>query len=500
MATIIQPNTNEMQDNDGKTIRVPLIIRGEVIEDNLVTYPGRHGAMSFETPDVRKYIDRLPLRNASELQDYYAISLDEILDFLTELGTKLDVRRNPYLQEALEMSLSASGLTEPIIRNMYEKGLPAMFDRAGLEEIVDRNIGREYLEGWVSVPMLSGAMGEIRAFGARGIHIVPGNAPLAVGVTVIRCAVTRSDAVIKSPSNDPMTHAAVIRTMIDMDPNHPVTRHLSVGYWKGGDEAVEKTLYDPKNIEKIVAWGGMASIQHIVRYLQPGLDLITLEPKFSSSIIGREAFADEATMTRVADLLAIDFAGANQEGCANARVIYVDSGTDDAGIEALNRFGQILYDAMLRLPEHISTKPKDFDLELASELDALSLDDTFFRVIGGEDREGAVIVSQYPEPVDFARNLGNRVANLVPMDGAELAIRSVNSFTQTIGVYPESLKTQIRDRLSIHGAQRVVSLGFALSTMMVLPQDSMEPLRRMCRWVAGEAGTPETVKNVVRDN
>jgi hypothetical protein len=317
---------------------------------------------------------------------------------------------------------------------------------------------------------------------------------------VIRCAVTRSDAVIKSPSNDPMTHAAVIRTMIDMDPNHPVTRHLSVGYWKGGDEAVEKTLYDPKNIEKIVAWGGMASIQHIVRYLQPGLDLITLEPKFSSSIIGREAFADEATMTRVADLLAIDFAGANQEGCANARVIYVDSGTDDAGIEALNRFGQILYDAMLRLPEHISTKPKDFDLELASELDALSLDDTFFRVIGGEDREGAVIVSQYPEPVDFARNLGNRVANLVPMDGAELAIRSVNSFTQTIGVYPESLKTQIRDRLSIHGAQRVVSLGFALSTMMVLPQDSMEPLRRMCRWVAGEAGTPETVKNVVRDN
>jgi hypothetical protein len=500
MATIVQNEDRRSQDKVESKIHVPLIIRGEVINDNLITFPGRHGGATFETPDVSRYIDRLVLKNPSALQDYYAISLNEILDFLEELGTKLDVNRNDYLKEALELSLSASGLTEPIIRNMYEKGLPAMFDRAGLEEIVDRNIGREFLEGWVKIPLLSGALGEVRAFGARGIHIVPGNAPLAVGITVIRSAITRSDAVIKSPSNDPMTHAAVIRTMIDLDPNHPVTRHMSVGYWKGGNTEVEKILYDPKNVEKIIAWGGMASIQHIVKYLQPGLDLITLEPKFSSSIIGREAFADDATMDRVADLLAIDFAGANQEGCANARVVYVDSGTDAAGIEALNGFGQRLYDAMLRLPEHISTKPKDFDLNLASELEALALDDTFFKMIGGMDREGAVIVSQYPEPVDFARELGNRVVNLVPMDGPELAIRSVNSFTQTIGVYPESLKTDIRDRLSIHGAQRVVSLGFALSTMMVLPQDSIEPIRRMCRWVAGEAGTPETVKNVVRDN
>jgi hypothetical protein len=93
-----------------------------------------------------------------------------------------------------------------------------------------------------------------------------------------------------------MTHAAVVRTMIDMDRNHPVTRHLSVGYWKGGDEEIEQLLYQPRNVEKIVAWGGMNSIKHIARYIQPGIDLITLEPKLSSSIIGREAFADDATM------------------------------------------------------------------------------------------------------------------------------------------------------------------------------------------------------------
>jgi len=483
----------------GHALIVPLIIRGEVIRSDLITFRGRHGGVTFSTPDVRRFAHRLPLGNPSDLRDYYEISLDDILDFLEALGERLDFRSNPYLQECLELSIGASGLTEPILRHMFEKGLQRMFKRSQLEEVVDQNIGREYLEGWVPVPLLSGALGQVRAFGARGIHIVPGNAVLAAGITVIRCAVTRSDAIIKSPSNDPMTHAAVIRTMIDMDPKHPVTRHLSVGYWKGGDEEIEQVLYHPKNVEKIVAWGGMSSIKHIARYIQPGIDLITLEPKFSSSIIGRDAFADEATMRDAAALLALDVGGANQEGCASSRVVYADAGIDDAGLELANRFGQYLYDAMMKLPERISTKPKDFDLNLASELDALRLDDLYFKVIGGQDREGAVIVSQIPEPVDFARQLSGRVANIVPMDGVETAIRSVNAYTQTIGVFPDRLKQEISDRLALHGAQRVVSLGLALSPMLSLPQDGMEPLRRMCRWVAGETGRPDTTTSILAD-
>jgi hypothetical protein len=485
--------------NPGRAVIVPLIIRGEVIQTELITFSGRHGGVTFSTPDVRRFAHRLPLSNPSDLRDYYDISLDEILDFLEALGQRLEFRKNPYMQECLELSIGASGLTEPILRNMFEKGLQRMFRRAVMEEVVDRNIGREYLEGWVQVPLQSGALGEVRAFGARGIHIVPGNAPLAVGITVIRCAVTRSDAIIKSPSNDPMTHAAVIRTMIDLDPNHPVTRHLSVGYWKGGDEEIEQVLYHPKNVEKIVAWGGMSSIKHIARYIQPGIDLITLEPKFSSSIIGRDAFADEATMRDAAALLALDVGGSNQEGCANSRVVYADTGTDDAGLEIANRFGQYVYDAMMGLPERISTRPKDFDLNLASELDALRLDDLYYRVIGGEDREGAMVVSQISEPVDFARDLSGRVANIVPIDGVETAIRSVNSYTQTIGIYPDRLKDEIRDRLGLHGAQRVVSLGLALSPMLALPQDAMEPLRRMCRWVAGETGRPDNTTSIIVD-
>ena len=184
----------------GRSVIVPLIIRGEIIQSDLVTFPARHGGVTFATPNVRRYAHRLPLANPSDLRDYYEISLDDIVDFLVALGARLDFRKNPYLQECFELSVSASGLTARILRHMFEKGLPRMFRRAQLEEIVDRNIGREYLEGWVRVPLLSGAVGEVRAFGARGVHIVPGNAVLAAGVTVIRCA---SRAATQSLSRPP---------------------------------------------------------------------------------------------------------------------------------------------------------------------------------------------------------------------------------------------------------------------------------------------------------
>jgi hypothetical protein len=65
---------------------------------------------------------------------------------------------------------------------------------------------------------------------------------------------------VKAPSNDPLTIVAIARTMIEMAPGHPITRHLTVGYCKGGDEAIESRIYQPQHIEKLVAWG------------RPGLD------------------------------------------------------------------------------------------------------------------------------------------------------------------------------------------------------------------------------------
>ena len=473
-------------------LNVPLIIRGHVIEDADLEFGGRGGSARFSTADVRKHLGELALRAPSALSDLYRLSFRELVDFLVDLGGRLALERNPHMEEAFELSRRTSGLTDELLRNVY-RSLPRLLERRYLEAMIERTVGVRYLEGWVEDELPSGARVAIRAFGARAVHIVAGNNPSVSALTIARVALTRSDAIIKSPSNDPLTACALVRTMVEMAPEHPITRHLSVAYWKGGDVQVEEQLYQPQNIEKIVAWGGVASVSHVTRYIQPGIELITLDPKLSSTIIASEAFADEATMHDVAVRLAHDVGAGNQEGCVNARVVYIQSGTDKAGLARANRFGEMLLTAIGTLPLHVSGPAKRLAGELAEEVEALRLTSDEHRVFGG-GAGGAVIVSQTSEPVDFARLLANRIVNLVPVDDLETPIRSVNAYTQTIGIYPESLKARIRDRLAFHGAQRLVSLGYASNSgVMALagPQDAIEPLRRMCRWIIDETSDPE---------
>ena len=59
-----------------------------------------------------------------------------------------------------------------------------------------------------------------------------------------------------------------------------------------------------------------------------------------------------------------------------------------------------------------------------------------------------------------------------------------------LGIYPEQLKNQLRDRLAYQGAQRLVSLGQATNYVSpALPQDGIEPVRRMVKWIVDETNT-----------
>lgn len=471
---------------------VPLVVRGEVVEGDWVAFGGRATGIEFRAPDPTLHVERLPLASPTAMADLHSLSFDDIVEYLDALGRRLDPDTNPWIQQAYDAALRTSGLTEPLLRQNY-RALPVWFDRTFVREMVERTVGVDHLEGWVEQRLVDGRRQRIRAFGSRAVHVVAGNSPVLSGVTVIRNAVTRSDAVIKTPSNDPLTAVAVARTMCELDRDHPLTRHLAAAYWKGGDPAVEERLYRPEHVEKIVAWGGLASVRHVTRFIQPGLELLALDPKRSASIVGPEAFASHETMADVAQRIACDVGTLNQEGCANARVVYVLSGTDPAGLERLNELGRLVYDAILRLPEAYSTKPLRFDPELRSYLDASRLDGDWYRVIGGEEDEGAVVVSQIDEPVDYSAMLSGRVANLVPVDDIDRVTGAVTAYTQTVGIYPERLKAELRDVLPLYGAQRLVSLGYACSVTLAGPQDAIEPLRRMCKWIVEEVCEPAEV-------
>jgi len=100
--------------------KIPIVARGEILTEYSVTHAGRRGGISFETPDPKKYIDKLLLNKPSALRELYTLTFQEILDYLEELGDRIGFEHNGYLQQAFEISRSVSGLPDSVLRWAYE--------------------------------------------------------------------------------------------------------------------------------------------------------------------------------------------------------------------------------------------------------------------------------------------------------------------------------------------------------------------------------------------
>jgi len=468
-----------------RVVEVPFVLRGRVLTDYAVEH--RSGDAVFRTPDPHGVLADLPLHSRVGMADLHAISLDEIIDFLAALGDRLRLDRNEHLQAAFALTVSASNLSEAVLRAVYDDQLGRFFRPDVIRDGVVRRLGVEYLEGWVHERDADGRDLRVRAFGARTTHVVAGNSPGVSAQTIVRNAVTRSDAIIKTPANDPVTAVAILRTMVDLDAEHPITKHVSAVHWRGGDDVVERVAYSSPNIDKIVAWGGFAGIKHVAQYVGPGVELISLDPKLSLSVLGPEVLTDATVGAEAARRLAMDVGLMNQEGCVNSRVAYVDVSACAAPDAAVRDFATAVYDAIQALPEGSSSPADRIPPALRDEIDAALLTGEP-EVIGGGTRTGGVLVSWDGRPVDYTAYLAARYVNLVPVSDLASVLERVSSIAQTCGVYPASLRERLRDALALAGVQRVVTLGGAAANgdNQTIPQDGIEVLRRMCRWIVDE--------------
>jgi hypothetical protein len=488
VSTATEPQLAET-DSGTSVPLIPAIIRGKIVEDNLVTFTGRGDALTFVTPDPHRYVNEFALSSPTMLRDLYALSFDEILDYLDELGQRLNINDNEHMQWARELTYATSPATKPLIDNDF-RGVGRFFERDRVRQVADKQIGLDYLNGWVDSTLPDGTVASVRAFGARALHIIPGNGGGSAANAIVKNAFTRSDCIIKTPSNNPFSAVAIARTMCEMAPDHPITKHVTVAYWRGGDEELERRLYQPHNIDKILAWGGFASVKHVTRYIQPGLELISLDPKFSASVIGEEALSTDEELREAALRLAVDTGAGNQQFCSSARVAYVVTGDRADAVERVNRLGEYVYEELMALPTAMSTKSKQYDAELRSNVESARLQDDFYYVVGGEDDEGCVIVSQLPDPVDFSALLNDRTVNLVPVETIDEALSHFDSYTQTVGVYPENVKEQLVDVAPFYGVQRFVSLGYSSLHTGATPHDGIEVERRMCKWIVNQSSQP----------
>ena len=166
-------------------------------------------------------------------------------------------------------------------------------DRRKLMAEVEQNFpDPRALDGWVPKQDFTGRKSFVRAFAPRLIHVLPGNSPGVAVKSVAQGAMVKAINLFKMSSSDPFTMVAILRIMAEIDPTHPIVRSMSAVYWRGGDDAVERVLYRPQYFDKIVAWGGGDAINNVVKYLGPGFQLVSFDPKTSISMVGQEALGD----------------------------------------------------------------------------------------------------------------------------------------------------------------------------------------------------------------
>lgn len=458
---------NSLAEMTVPQVVVPHFIKGRLVVGDDARYGG------FATPALD--IDAL-IWPRSEPGPAFSTPLREIMDLLVATGERMQRDPSGVMAEAYEAMADVGDLDRGVLKRAYES-LPHLFTRDWLQFLVDGEVGEDVLDGWRQVTDPSGRTSQYRAFPPRLVHVLAGNAPGVAAISIIRGALTKGVNLLKLPSNDLFTATAILRTMAEVEPNHPVVKSFSAVYWKGGDEKVEAYLLRPIFFDKLVAWGGEGSLRSAKKYVGPGFELVAFDPKTSISLIGREAFVSPETLAEVAEAAATDSCLYDQAACTSSRFQFIEASMEEA--EA--------YCALLQVSlgkERLTASSEGVRMPgaLREDIDALRSLAPFYRVWGETDGKGVVILSE--DPVDFHPEA--KTVNVVVVDRLEDALRYTSVATQTVGVYPAARKANLREKLAAAGAQRIVTLGSALGGGVGIPHDGFFPLHRLVRWITDE--------------
>jgi hypothetical protein len=454
-------------------MNAPFFVRGRLVEGDDVEHTSRDLGAPFTTP--RLDLDTV-IAPRAELPPLLDVKLAEIIDFLVETGERLALDRNPHMQGCLDLLSATNPLPRRVVENLYRTA-PMLLQRESLESMISSNFADPaVLDGWVTRTDASGNRGHLRAFPPRMVHMLAGNAPAGCIASIAQGALVKGVNLFKMPSSDPFTTVAVLRTMAEIDGDHPVVRSMSAVYWAGGDESVERTIYRPQFFDRIVAWGGGPAIVNVIKYLGPGIQLVSFDPKSSISMIGREVFDAASTLADVAERVAADTTIFNQEACLASRFVFIEGEREQVEAFCAELAGRLAVDR-----DFASATAPALPSELRNEVEVMdAMGD--IKVWGSYDGSGLVILSD--DPVDFHPT--NKTSNVVMVPTLEDAVRYVNVATQTIGVFPWRRKTELRDLVASAGGQRVCRVGTANMHVPGGPHDAMFALHRFVHWMGDD--------------
>ncbi len=317
----------------------------------------------------------------------------------------------------------------------------------------------------------------VRALPTRQLHITAGNSPLVPIVSLLRAVWTKSPCVLKLPSGAVLPGSLIALIAAMAAPHHPITRHLSMVYWQGGDESVERTLFFPGAFDRIVVWGSPDSIAS-VRARAGFTKIICFNPRYSVSFIGREALGDGG-LDEVAARAVCDSMVENQKACIASLVHYVEGSLEDA-----ERYASAVERALDRWDTQMPHPLLNRHRGQLKRIERGVLPDARvrFHQVDGAYRSAVVVA-----PHDFAIK-DHPMCRLIvvrPVSNLDDCLRFLHPGVATVGIFPDDRRVSLRDRVAARGVSNIVPLGHAGAAAAGSSHDGMLVLSELVDWKNG---------------
>lgn len=446
--------------------RLPLLINGrlktpdEGAEEIELDYEGgaRLVLPTLTSGDIREIL-------ATPLDLLVGLSVDDLTLFLKEVGKRWLDEKYTLRKQALEIGRLTTGYGAGILNRDWDYVARILADRNHMYDMIDAELGNRFsIDEWTQVQA-----SYVRAFPrGRALHIMVGNAPIAAIITLIRSVLTKNITVAKLPARDIVTGLFFGLSFHDIDPNHPVTRSLSLAYWPRGSE-LEQMFID--NADLICVWGGGGAIEGIKRRAGYATEVLAFGPKRSLQLIGRDVTDVDAVAKRVA----YDVSIYNQEACFCPQIIFVEGDTTEFA-QALSKWNEYYMTVFDR---------GNFTVDLSAQVNLNRLTELFR---GGKviapDHTGWTIVECEPHlPRDHPLS---RTLYVFSVESLEEALPFIDKDVQTVGIAPWKRSLPLADEITRRGAARITEVGLVSLPRPGFTHDGDFPMRRMVRWVSNE--------------
>ena len=478
----------------GPTTDGAYLVVHPVIDRQELAPTGDMRVIVVPAPDPHELLEPDP---SSAVMELMHMPLDAVCEFVDAVGESLAARG--FGASDVRHLLSQTSRDDDRMHRAFVSQLPRMFDGGALRTMVLNelgDVGARRLDGWhaVAAPAVQGittrmAVNEpelratrpstappmMRGVPTTQLHITAGNMPIVLVTSLLWAWATKGACVLK-PAADSLPLIAALGTAVaEVDPTHPLARHTTLAYWRGGDTAIENVLLAEGAFDRRVVWGAQDAVQALAQR-GGATDTIVMRPRYALSFIGQAAVKHDLEST--ARLAAVDSVLANQQACMSS-LLHIVEGTDadaDAYARALAEIlGQWDKTLPYRAPDSVQGRLLSLRRGLLASADWH---------IHGSWPSGVSAVARINRDFDLSQHPGGRVVLVRAVDDLESAIADyVNRNVSHVGVAPTSVLRGLRDVYVGHGVDNVLPLGEAERLYAGRPHDGMQVLNRLVRWV-----------------